>query len=422
VKADTPGEHAPRAGVASWRASPWLLLAVLTLVNASNWAERQVVPILFPGIREELALSDTQLGVIGGVAFSFIYAISSFAFGRAADRSLRRTVIVVGLVLRSLATASGGLATGFGSLFAARFLTGIGEASLFPAAMSLLAERFPAASRGRAMGIFGSAAALGGGLGVALGGLLAEHFGWRSVFVVYGVSGFVLVPFVLGVPESRRSLPDSEKESARDVVIDLLGDVRLLVLWAAGTLTFGAGMAYSAWVPSFLVREHGFQVAQAGYVFGLAVVVGGVAGSLLGGFAADRAARRRLAGQLDVSVLAALIAFPCALASVLTSWAPAYITFAILTPVAVFAFFPAMQTMLVEIVPAHRHGLAYAVNILFLGGIGSAFGPYVIGAISDATHSLRFAVGTTAIGIALGGMLIALAGRLVRAEPRRAER
>jgi len=266
------------------------------------------------------------------------------------------------------------------------------------------------------MGIFGSAAAFGGGLGVALGGVIAEHFGWRSVFVLYGIGGIAMVPLVLAVPEAPRSLKEGEDESARDALKDLLRDVRLLMIWVAATFTFGAGMAYTAWVPSFLVREHGFEVRQAGFVFGLAVVVGGVAGSVLGGLAADRAARRRFAGQLDVSAVAALIAAPCVLASILTSWAPAYIALAILTPIAVFAFFPAVQTTLVEIVPPHRHGLAYAVNILFLGGIGAAFGPYIIGAISDATHSLRFAVGMTAVGIALGGVLIALAGRVVRAK------
>src|SRR5512134_640566 len=112
---ELPGAETPSAG---WfRRSPWFLLAVLTAVNAVNWADRQVVPILFPAIRDELALSDTQLGVIGGVAFSFIYAISSFAFGRAADRRIRRSIVAFGLVLWSLATAAGGLAIGFASLF-----------------------------------------------------------------------------------------------------------------------------------------------------------------------------------------------------------------------------------------------------------------------------------------------------------------
>src|SRR6185503_10042340 len=118
-----------------WRQSPWYMLTVITAVNAVNWADRQVVPILFPAIRGEIALSDTQLGIIGGLAFSLVYAVSSFAFGYAADRTIRRNVVVFGLVVWSIATAASGLATGFRSLFAARFFTGAGEASLYPATM-----------------------------------------------------------------------------------------------------------------------------------------------------------------------------------------------------------------------------------------------------------------------------------------------
>jgi len=153
-----PAAETSAAGAASWRHSPWYMLAVITAVNAVNWADRQVVPILFPGIRSELALSDTQLGIIGGFAFSLVYAGASFLFGYAADRTIRRNVVAVGLVVWSIATAASGLATGFGSLFAARFFTGAGEASLYPATMSLIAERFPVTRRGRAMGIFGAAA------------------------------------------------------------------------------------------------------------------------------------------------------------------------------------------------------------------------------------------------------------------------
>ena len=121
------------------RHGPWFLLFVLTLVGTINWADRQVVPILFPGIRAELGLTDTQLGMIGGLAFSMIYAASAFVFGRAADRGIRRNVVAVGLVLWSAATAAGAFATGFASLFAARFFTGLGED-----ATSWLAVLYPA--------------------------------------------------------------------------------------------------------------------------------------------------------------------------------------------------------------------------------------------------------------------------------------
>src|SRR6185436_8665372 len=108
------------------------LLFVLTLVGAINWADRQVVPILFPGIRADLGLTDTELGIIGGLAFSLIYAVTGFAFAVAADRYIRVYVIAFGLAVWSLATAAGAFVTGFQSLFWARFFTGIGEASLFP--------------------------------------------------------------------------------------------------------------------------------------------------------------------------------------------------------------------------------------------------------------------------------------------------
>jgi MFS family permease len=150
--AEAPPAELPRSSRAD--RSRWYLLTVLTVVGSINWADRQVVPILFPGIQKDLGLSDTQLGVIGGLAFSVIYAISALGFGYAADRFVRKRVIIVGLVLWSAATAAGGFATGFWSLFAARFFTGIGEASLYPCALSLIGERFGPGERGKALGIF----------------------------------------------------------------------------------------------------------------------------------------------------------------------------------------------------------------------------------------------------------------------------
>ena len=102
-----PTDQESSAG-STWRSAPWLLLTVLTAVNAVNWADRQVVPILFPAIKGELGLSDTELGIIGGLAFSMIYAIAAFGVGRAADRTIRIKVIACGLVVWSAATAASG--------------------------------------------------------------------------------------------------------------------------------------------------------------------------------------------------------------------------------------------------------------------------------------------------------------------------
>jgi len=405
----------PSRSDTSWRHSPWYMLAVMTAVNAVNWADRQVVPILFPGIRSEIALTDTQLGIIGGLAFSLIYAVASFAFGYAADRTIRRNVVIVGLITWSIATAASGLATGFGSLFAARFFTGAGEASLYPATMSLIAERFPVAGRGRAMGIFGAAAAVGAGLGVGLGGYLAEVLGWRNVFVIYGAAGLVLVPLLMSIPEARRDgRGENRPEPARRVLGELFRDHRLLMVWTAGLVMMVAGFGYAAWVPSLFVRTRGFEVAEAGYLFGLAALTGGVAGSVLGGVLADRFRRRRLAGELDLSALAALLAIPLVTLVIGSTSTPLLVVGGLLGPVAIYAFFPPLQTVLTEIVPQRRLGLAYAVNILFLVGIGQGLGPFVVGHVSDATGSLvtGLAIAVAVMGVA--SVLALAAGHVVR--------
>ena len=409
---DTSPEPTPPA---SLRASPWYMLSVLAVVNVVNWADRQVVPILFPGIRSDIGLTDTQLGIVGGLAFSVIYAVASFGFGWAADHTVRKAVIIVGLVIWSVATAAGGIATGFGSLFVARLFTGAGEASLYPAAMSLIAERFPVAGRGRAMGVFGASAAVGGGLGVALGGYLAETVGWRNVFFLYGGAGLLLAPLVLTIPEARRDAHgDATAEPATRVLGLLIRDRRLLMVWAAGLVMMAGSFGYASWVPSFFVRMRGFEIAEAGYFFGMAALCGGVVGGLVGGVLADRFRRRRLAGELVLSALAAALAVPLVSIVLASTSTPVLVVAGLLGPVAIYAFFPPLGTVITELVPQHRLGLAYAVNILFLAGIGQGLGPVVVGRVSDATGSLVAGLATTVVAMGVASVIALAAGHVVR--------
>jgi MFS family permease len=134
-----------------------------------------------------------------------------------------------------------------------------------------------------------------------------------------------------------------------------------------------------------------------------------------GGFLAERGRLRRFAGELDVSACAALTAAPLCLLAVVAEWPALFLTASLLAPLAVFAFFPCLQTVIVEIVPPHRHGLAYAINVLFLGGVGTAMGPFIVGAASDVTGDLRTAMLLPVGGMIAAGVLIAMAGRVVRA-------
>jgi predicted MFS family arabinose efflux permease len=401
-----------RSGLLS---APAYLLAALCAATTINWADRQVVPILFPAIREELGLSDTQLGIIGGLAFSLVYAISSFVFGRAADYGRRTRIIAFGLLLWSAATAAGGLAVGFFSLFAARFFIGVGEASLYPCALSLIAESFPQERRGRALGVLGTAAALGGGLGVGLGGQMEGWIGWRNVFFVYGAAGLLLIPWLLSVPEAKRAQADGVREPVGPVLRTLIGDGRLVTVWMSGAAMIAAAFSFATWLPSYFVRERGFEVEMVGWVFGLSVFLGGSIGSLAGGHFADVGRKRRAGGDLDVSTVAAVVSLPLVLLVLLP--VPTIVEFlcVVLAPVCIYAFFPSLQTTLVELVPPSRHGLAYAMHILCLSGIGAAVGPFVVGLVSDASGSLLAGLSLIPFMLALAAYLSWSAGRKIRA-------
>jgi MFS family permease len=415
VRDDDPAVDPPPSGL---RHGSGYLLAVLCIVTTINWADRQVVPILFPAIRTELGLTDTQLGIIGGLAFSLIYAVSSFAFGRAADYGLRTRIIAFGLLVWSVATAAGGLAEGFASLFAARFFIGMGEASLYPCALSLIAERYPADRRGRALGFLGMASALGAGIGVALGGLIANSIGWREVFFLYGFVGLLLIPVVLSVPEARRPQADGEREPFVPALRELIADRRLVGVWMAGASMIAAAMAFATWLPSFYVRERGMDVSMTGYVFGLSMFLGGSLGSLLGGHFSDIRRRVRKGGDLDVAVVAACAGLPLVALALAPVPAAVQLLGAVLAPIAIYAFFPALQTTLVEIVEPKRHGIVYALHIFCLSGIGAAIGPFFVGAVSDWTGNLRSGLSLILLALVAAAVLSVRTGRLIRAQAR----
>jgi MFS family permease len=404
----------PTAPATRWPASESFLLVVLTAVGTVNWADRQVVPILFPGIRKDLGLNDTELGVIGGLAFSLIYALSSFAFGYAADRHVRKYVMAFGLVLWSMATAASGFADGFWSLFWARFFTGIGEASLYPCALSLIAERFPASRRGRALGIFAAAAAIGGGLGIGLGGRLAETLGWQKVFFIYGAVGLLCLPALLILHEPRRTQSLAHRESTLQAIQGVVKDKRLLWLWAAGGLAMASGHGFGAWVPSYFVRDLGLDVTEAGALFGASALIGGIVGGIVGGTFADRRRRARAGGEFDVAATAAISGSILVLVTLMVGAGTLAAIGGLFATLAIYAIFPGLLSAMLSLAPAHRHGAAGAVNTLCLGGIGAASGPFVVGAASDALGSLHTALYLPIAGLFGAGLLAVRAGRVVR--------
>jgi MFS family permease len=167
----------------------WYALALLTFVYVLNFLDRQIIYILFPLIKKEMAFSDVQLALLGGTSFAIFYTVLGIPFGRLADKGSRTKMIAIGLAIWSLFSGLTGFAWDFWSLFFCRVMVGVGEATLGPAAISLLSDYFPPQRRATVTSIYSMGIAVGAGLAAILGGLLSS-FGWRSAYFIIGFPRF----------------------------------------------------------------------------------------------------------------------------------------------------------------------------------------------------------------------------------------
>jgi MFS family permease len=182
------------------------VVVLLALINVLNYVDRSIIFVLFEPIKRDLSLSDTQLGWLGS-AYVMVYALSAVPLGILSDLKSRRAVIATGVAFWSSFTALGGLARGFWQLFICRSMVGVGEASYTPAAQSLIADFFPGRGRALALGIFWGGLALGGVLGIWVGGELEGLYGWRPAFLAVGIPGFILAMLAAQLRDPARIHP-----------------------------------------------------------------------------------------------------------------------------------------------------------------------------------------------------------------------
>ncbi|GLS98886.1 MFS transporter [Sphingobium jiangsuense] len=306
------------------RIYPYYVVACLMLASALSYLDRLALSMLIEPVKADLALSDTQISLLAGTAFAATYVLFAFFFGRWVDRHGRRNAIVAGLALWSLATAACGLARNFGTLFAARSMIGVGEASLNPAGYSMIADYFTAGRRGLATAIFACGATLGGGLAIMLGGTLVDWVyatgatlpflpgarGWQTVFVMIGLPGLlVAVLLLLTVREPGRRLAPTEADTIPGIA-DALRFARanaraLAPLFAGYACTAVIGYSFMVWGPVHFMRLHGLSAGDVGMVLGIGFGVGGTIGLIGGGIIADRIVSR---GRIDGPILVTLAA------------------------------------------------------------------------------------------------------------------
>ena len=367
-------------------ARPYAVLTALTVAYVLNFVDRQVLAIVAHDVKQELALSDTQLGLLLGPAFAICFTLSGFVLARIADISSRRTVLALGLAAWSLFTAGCGLARSYLQLAVLRFAVGIGEAAGTPPSHSLIADYFPPEQRGRAFSIYGLGIYIGTAFGFAGGGLVAQWLDWRTAFLAAGLAGLPVALWIaLGVREPVRSThPASAPPRLLDVLPAMFGRPTFRWLMLAAACQAFVGYAVLSWGALFLRRIFALSVGEAGVAFGLIAGVCGGAGALLGGALVDRLARRDARWYAWLSAAVSLAAFPaCAAFALAPGLALALSAFAVFYFVNNM-YLASLWTLVQGLVAPGLRATASATQLAVTNLVGYGLGPTLVGWLNDA--------------------------------------
>lgn len=404
----------------------YFVLALLVVVYTFNFLDRQILGILAGQIKKELLLSDTQLGLMGGLAFAAFYTLLGLPIAWLADRYSRVGIMTVALAVWSAFTALCGFAGGFWQLFLCRMGVGTGEAGGVAPAYSLIADYFPPAQRARALAVYSFGIPIGSALGVLFGGLIASAVSWRWAFVVVGLAGVVLAPiFRLVVKDPVRGGHDAKSADGKaraaagfgEVLKLLLGKPAfwLLALGAASSSVCGYGVAF--WLPSFFMRSLKLTLEQTSIYYGAICLIGGVAGIWGGGWLADKLGKADKRAYALVPAGAFLLALPCFLLALSSgSLLTAFLIFLVPTGLNLMWLGPVI-TAVQHLVPSNMRSTASAAFLLVNNLVGIAAGTYYFGAVSDllqsryGAESLRYAIYSGGVFYVIGAVLFAFAAR-----------
>jgi len=378
------------SGTRSVRATLWILLIVYIL----NFIDRQIVNILAEPIARDLDLSDTQIGLMTGLAFALFYTVLGIPIARLADRSStsRPKIIAIALATWSAMTALCGLAQNFGQLLLARIGVGVGEAGCTPPAHSLISDIVPPEKRSSALAFYSLGIPIGTLLGMIIGGTLADYVGWREAFVIVGLPGVALALVVWFVLKDPRHA-DAEailRGKSQPAALPIMQAVREVMLSRAFVLLLLAGSAASflaygktTWTTIFFQRTHDLTPGQVGLWFGLIGGLGGIVGTWLGGYLADRFGAKNRRHVLSAPAIGMALAVPIALlAYQAESWPLALMLLFVPTVFNSFYYGPTYSAAQ-GLVPLRARAIAAATLLFFQNLIGLGLGPLFFGVLSD---------------------------------------
>jgi MFS family permease len=380
----------------------WYVVGVLTFAYLVSFLDRQILALMVGPIQEDLLLSDTQMSLLMGLAFSIFYIFMAVPLGRLADNSVRRNIIVGGVTLWSLMTAACGLAGSYWHLFLARMGVGVGEATLTPSATSMIADYFPSGARGKALATYNAGVSLGTGFAMVFGGLIITYVStserhvlpivgsvaaWQYVFFLVALPGLLVVLLMLTVREPARQETSAAAQnlSFRDVLTYLYGRRKIYIpLFLGMSVNTIVGYALFSWIPTSFARVHGWTMGDIGLGYGLIILATGPLGVFIAGSLIDKLHR---AGQHNAELKVALLSIAICLPGVV------YLPLAATGQAALIAMIPAsigpaMTTAsgsiaVINVTPNQIRGQTMALYLLTISLLGLSLGPTAVALLTD---------------------------------------
>lgn len=393
----------------------WWVVAMLWFVCFFNYADRQAIFSVFEPIKGEMGLSDAQLGIVGA-SFMWVYAASAPLAGLIGDRFKRKTLILGGLIFWSIVTLATAFAKNYNHLLIIRALEGFGEAFYFPASMSLLSDYHGHETRSRAMAIHQSSVYAGTIAGGSVAGIMADVYGWRSSFYVFGWFGVMLGIFLLFLlREPVRGQSEEPAENAH-AALDLRQPNLLASIWEilktpmVRVLIFvfvGANfvaMIFLTWMPTYLKRDFGMSLSMAGVSATVYLQIASVLGVITGGILADRLRQKKIGGRMMAQALGLLAGAPFIF---LTGWTLSIP--ALVLAMIGFGYFKGMYdaniwASLHDVVRPERR--ATAVGLMnSIGWLGGGLGSYAIG-IAGPIYGMSASLSANSLVYLLVGLVM----------------
>ncbi len=380
----------------------WYVVGVLLLAYTLSFVDRMILTLLVAPIRAALDISDTEVSLLIGLAFALFYTLLGLPLAWIADRYSRRNLIVAGVGLWSVMTAGCGFAGSYGALFLARMGVGVGEATLSPAAFSMLSDYFPRDRLARAMAVYSIGVPLGSGIALILGAFVVQavlsapdvvipFFGameaWRLIFLWVGAPGLLLCLLLFTVREPLRrgrAAAVASGAPAPGLIAHLRAHRAAFGALFAGMSLIGIVMyGAMAWIPTFFARSFGLPVTEAGLWFGIIMATGGAAGLLMGGALSDRWFARGVGdAHLRVMRLSILLGGPPFLA--MTLMPGANFAFAALALAFPFLTMHGVGTVALQLITPNEYRARMTALYFFVVNLtGLGFGPMLMALLTD---------------------------------------